>query len=46
MQLIRRKDSNQLSLFGTVFEQTLDLENHWVKFSNIYETGLSFGSPL
>ena len=33
--MIRGKDSNQVQLFSTPFEQELDLENRWVKFSNI-----------
>ena len=33
--MIRGNDSNQVQLFSTPFEQELDLENRWVKFSNI-----------
>jgi IS5 family transposase len=33
--MIRGKDSNQVQLFSTPFEQELDFENRWVKFSNI-----------
>ena len=33
--MIRGNDSNQVQLFSTPFEQELDLENRWVKFSSI-----------
>ena len=33
--MIRGNDINQVQLFSTPFEQELDLENRWVKFSNI-----------
>ena len=31
----RGNDSNQVQLFSTPFEQELDLENRWVKFSKV-----------
>ena len=33
--MIRVSDNNQVQLFTTPFEQELDLENRWVKFSNL-----------
>ena len=33
--MIRVNDNNQVQLFTTPFEQELDLENRWVKFSNL-----------
>jgi IS5 family transposase len=33
--MIRVNDNNQVQLFTTPFGQELDLENRWVKFSNL-----------
>jgi hypothetical protein len=33
--MIRVNDNNKVQLFTTPFEQELDLENRWVKFSNL-----------
>ena len=37
--MICEKDLDQLQMFTTPFEQTLDLENRWVKFAKIIPWG-------